>query len=152
MTCWVWVLGHMDGLRWVLEHNRMAFQRRARARRLDRIDKSDRAILFVTRAAFSNPMRHESRLIGVVRVTDEPESRNVSIGGKVFGLIVPFRPEIILGERSGPPAAAIAKRLEFVKRPEVWGTYFRNSPIEVSQRDFDVMARAIEGWRKERRD
>lgn len=96
-------------------------------------------------------MRDESRFIGVVRVTHQPESRNESIGGSVFELIVPFRPEIILGERSGPPAASIAKKLDLVKRPEVWGTYFQSSPIEVSQRDFDTMERAIEDWRRKKR-
>ena len=50
-------------------------------------------------------------------------------------------------ERSGPHVHELVSELEFVKRLEVWGQYFRNSPIEVSGTDFQVMAEAVRDWR-----
>jgi hypothetical protein len=55
------------------------------------------------------------------------------------------------GEKEGPSIISLASKLTFVKRPEVWATYFRNHPIEISERDFDVLAKAIEAWRNTRR-
>jgi hypothetical protein len=146
----VWVFGRVEGLLWVLQRNEMAFPVHA-LQRVSRIESGDRAILYIARGAFSNPTRHESRLVGLVRVTGAPERQTVTVAGRPYSLVVPFRPEVIFGQHSGPSVAALAQRLERVKRPEVWGTYFRNSPIEVSQRDFDVMARAVEDWRRKER-
>lgn len=124
----------------------MVFSNRA-APRIERMKKGDQAILYVTRRAFLNPMRDEARLGGIVRVIDAPKNRRVTIGGVQFAWVVPFTAEVVLPERTGPPAAMM-RRSALVKRPEVWGTYFRNSPIEVEQRDFDRMVKVIEEWPK----
>jgi len=41
---------------------------------------------------------------------------------------------------------SIVDKLRMVKRPEVWGVYFRSSPIEVTEPNFRIMARAVLEW------
>lgn len=143
----MWVFGEIEGLRWVLEHRRMAFPASA-ASRVAGMDSGDQAVLYLSRGAFHNPTRDVSRLGGIVRVTSAPRrGRPVTIAGREFEWFAEIQPEMLLPERQGPAVKALADGLDLVKRPEVWGQYFRTSPIEVGEKDFEVMARKIEGWR-----
>lgn len=122
---------------------RMAFGARTR-QRVSRMSSGDRAIVYVARQAFGNPRRDRARLGGVVQVTRAASrGRPVRIGDREYPLQVPFRAETLLPERQGPEVGALAPRLSFVKRPEIWGQYFRVSPLEVSRRDFLVLRRAV---------
>lgn len=144
MTFWIWVFGDIDGLRWVLERNRMAFPEHA-AGRARRIAAGDSAVLYTTRGAYSNPTRDRSRLQSIVDVVGEANHHEpVEIAGREVTWSCPIQPRVVLEERQGPEVAPLAAELEHVKRPAVWGQYFRNSPIAVSARDFDVLAKAVE--------
>lgn len=48
---WLAVFGHPDGLAWVLEHERLAFEA-SRARDVKRLQAGDRVLLYAARAAF----------------------------------------------------------------------------------------------------
>jgi hypothetical protein len=148
MKHWVWVFGEVEGLRWVLKHRRMAFPAAA-AGRIGTMGPGDQAILYLTRGAFHNPTRDVSQLGGLVTVTGPlRQGKAVEIAGREFAWFVPIEPEIILPERQGPEVRVVAPCLALVKRPRVWGQYFRATPIEVSEKDFMVMVRAIAGWRE----
>jgi hypothetical protein len=140
---WIWIFAEIQGLRWVLEHNAMAFPERA-ATQVAKIRRGDRAVLYVSRNAFHNPTRDESRLVGLVRVTsDAAVHRLTKIGTREYSWLLRFYPDTILDERTGPPVRPLVKRLQRVKRPEVWGGYFRSSPIEIVEEDFRVLASAV---------
>lgn len=142
---WIWVFGEIKGLRWVLQHRRMAF--RASARRALGIQPGDLAVLHVSRGAFHNPTRDISRLAGIVEVTSPVVAGDpVTIADREFSLVCHIRPLVVLPEREGPEVKPLATRLSFVKRPEVWGHYFRNSPAPISAGDYNVLAEAIEQW------
>ncbi len=146
---WLWVFGEIDGLRWVLDHRQMAF-RTHQARRAGRIRERDTAVLYVTRGAFHNPTRDRARLAGLAEVIGPPEQgQSVEIIDREFQLLVPIQVTILLPEREGPEVAPVAGRLDRVKRPEVWGHYFRNSPIEMTEHDWTLLRGLIEEWRTE---
>ena len=73
---WVWVFGEIAGLRWVTEHEIMAFPKAAR-RRIREMGRGDRAVLYVTRGAFHNPTRDEARLGGLATVLGDPQRGQV---------------------------------------------------------------------------
>ncbi len=140
---WLWVFGDIRGLRWVLERGTMAFAAHAAAR-LRGMAPGDRAVLYVTRGAFHNPTRDRAYLAGLVEVTSPPrETEPLEIAGRAFSILVDFTPVRVLPERQGPPVRDLVPRLQFVKRPEVWGQYFRASPIRLGGGDFHVLSDAI---------
>lgn len=116
-----------------------------------RMAEGDQAVLYVARGAFHNPTRDEGRAVGIVTVAGTPRRRDVLIGDWIghrrYGFLVEFIPEIILGERDGPPLKALVGMLKFVRQRAVWGMYFRRNPVEVEEADFRTIARAIETWK-----
>ncbi len=151
MRHWVWVFGEIKGLRWVLEDETMAFPDHAGAK-VRSMSKGDEAIIYTTRGAFHNPTRDVARLGGIIEVAGEASDRKaVEIAGREFTWTVPIRVETILPERTGPEVKPLAPKLSIVKKPEVWGQYFRSSPIEVNESDFIVMEQAIRSWVSELR-
>ena len=113
--------------------------------------RGDRAVLYAAQRAYHSPRIDESQLVGVVSVkTCLTRRKPVTIAGREFSLYVSFSPRRILPERQGPPVRPLAHRLELVKRPEIWGYYFRNSPIEISSADYTVLERVIRSWKAQR--
>lgn len=145
-ACWIWVFGEIEGLQWVLQRRRMAFPASARTR-ANRIGAGDRAVLHISRVAFHNPTRAGSRLAGIVELTGlVREADPIKIADRQFTLTCPFRPVVVLPERQGPELKPVAAGLSFVKRPEVWGHYFRVSPIHTTSEDFAFLQDAVERW------
>lgn len=56
---------------------------------------------------------------------------------------VRIRLDHLLPEHDGPLARVLAPRLDVVRKPEHWGNYFRQSPVEISQGDFAVLRDAV---------
>jgi hypothetical protein len=145
---WVWVFGEIAGLRWVLAERTMAF-RRAAAPRLLAMEKEDRAILYVGRGAFHNPTADAAHLAGLATALAPPTSdAPVTIDGEEFPWTAPIRVDLALPERAGPDVRPLVGSLSFVRRPEVWGLYFRSSPQEVPEADFRMLADAVKAWGK----
>lgn len=144
MQHWLWIFGEIEGLRWVLQHSRMAFGK-SQSASASQIQAGDRAILYVTRGAFHNPTRDRARLAGIVEITAGPRGgRTVTLNDRDFDVFVPFQAVHVLPEREGPEVATFAGKLGFVKNPLVWGQYFRKSPIKLSLRDFKTCEKAVQ--------
>lgn len=149
---WVWVFAEIAGLRWVAEQKQMAFPASATAKAA-RMRKGDRAVLYTSRGAFHNPTRDEARLVGLVTVTGDCEPLDgVEIAGREFTWACPISVELLLPERQGPSVRELAPRLELVQRPESWGGYFRNPPIEVSEHDWQLLVDAVQRWHHQHGD
>jgi hypothetical protein len=142
---WLVVLAEAEGLRWVLEHSRMAWTE-ASARRASRIRPGDRMVLYVARGAFHNPTRDESQLLGLAKVASPVRRfrRPVELAGRRFVCGCDLRLELVLPGRHGVPVRPLVERLSFVKRKEVWGQYFRSGLVQVPTQDLHVMATAID--------
>lgn len=144
---WVWVFAEIAGLRWVAQQKQMAFPASA-AVKAARMRKGDRAVLYTSRGAFHNPSRDEARLVGLATVTGPCEPVDgLEIAGREFTWTCPITVDLLLPDRQGPRVRDLAARLDRVKRPEAWGGYFRNSPVEVNEHDWSVLVDAVRQWR-----
>jgi hypothetical protein len=140
------VFGDIVGLRWVLAEQTMAF-RKATEPRLRLMEQGDRAVLYVGTGAFHNPTRDVARLSGLATVLAPPtDNTPATIDGQEFLWTVPIRVDLVLPERTGPEVRPLVGSLSFVRRPEVWGQYFRSSPVEILEADFRTLADAIQQW------
>jgi hypothetical protein len=81
-------------------------------------------------------------------VTEEVRDERVETGRCRFPVSVSIQIDVPLPERSGPEVAPLAERLSFVKRPEVSGMCFRESPMRLSEPDFRVFERTVVGFAK----
>jgi EVE domain len=143
MAYWVWVFGEVEGLRWVREHERMAFQSHA-ASRLTRMHKGDRAVLYVTRGAHHNPTRDVASVAGLATVASEPSQvPAVEIAGMEFSWLCSVQFDTPIVERAGPSVANLIDRLKLIQQKKSWGVYFRMSPVEIIEEDFRVFASAV---------
>jgi hypothetical protein len=141
---WVVVLAEAEGLRWVLQESRMAWTAGS-ARRAGLIRPGDRLLLYVSRGAFHNPTRDESQLVGVAEVAS-PVARlrkPLAMAKREFVCACSLRFEVTLPEREGVNIRSLVERLTLVRRKEVWGQYFRSGLVQVSARDFKIMADAV---------
>lgn len=142
---WVWVFGAISAFDTVVANKRMGFPVRA-ARRVALMGKGDQAILYLTRGAFRNPTRDRSRVAAAVTLSQSPGSETVTIGEQEYPYSVPFKIERLIGQdvrNAAPAVEPVVGKLELVRRPEVWGQYFRNTPIQISDQDFTVLARML---------
>lgn len=109
--------------------------------RARRIADGDRAILYVARGAYHNPTRDDARFTGIVTVTSDcRRQRPVAIGDRDFEWSCRFVVDQLLPERTGPLVRDLVNDLEYVKKPEVWGVYFRQSPIPLGESDFTLVS------------
>lgn len=141
---WLVAFGEIQGLRWVLEHERMAFSP-GLSRRAVRIQPGDSLVLYVTRGAFHNPTRDRSQIVGIATVKSPVTQlrKPVAIGEREFTSACDLETDMLLPERQGLPVEPLVARLSFVKRKEVWGGYFRSGLVELPDRDFRTLARAL---------
>jgi hypothetical protein len=141
---WVLVIGEAEGLHWVLKNSKMAFTE-AMSKRAGGIQPGDGLILYVGRGAFHSPTKDESQLAGVatVRSNASRSRKAIPIAGREFTTVCGIDVEIALPERRGVPIKPLVSRLRVVKRPEVWGQYFRQGLIEITKKDFDLMRRSV---------
>lgn len=143
-TAWLVAFGEIEGLRWVLGHERMAFSP-GLSRRAARIQPGDSLVLYVTRGAFHNPTRDRSQIAGLASVKS-PVTRlrkPVVMGGREFTSACDLEIEIVLPERQGLAVAPLVGQLSFVKRKEVWGGYLRSGLVQLPDRDFRTLTKAL---------
>ena len=144
MGYWLVVLGEVDGLRWVMANRRMAFTA-VRQSLATKIQLGDRLIVYVGRGAYHNPTRDRSQIIGVATVRTRVRGLRMplKIGGREFVCDCGLKIDIALPERNGVPIQPLIRKLSFVKRPEVWGQYFRSSLAPLSTSDFRLLENAV---------
>jgi hypothetical protein len=141
---WVWVFGEIVALRWVVEHQRMLFADHQQ-RRLTTMRAGGRAVLYTSRGAFHNPTRDEARLVGLatVQAAPTPADQPVAFGDRQFTWACPISIDLLLPERTGASVRDLVPTLDLVKKPHAWSSYFRQSPVKVSEADFERMVTAL---------
>lgn len=138
---WIWVFGRAAALDEVVAKGRMGFTERAH-HRVAVMGEGDRVVLYASRGAWANPPRDVSRVVGTAVLSADPSRIPVKVLGETYPWSAPFEVVVLVENprEDGAPVRPAAPRLSFVRRPEVWGLYFRNSPLEVSDPDFEVLA------------
>jgi hypothetical protein len=144
MSGWLVAFGDIGGLRWVLDHERMAFSE-GLALRARGVKSGDELILYVTRGAFHNPTRDQSQLAGLARVTSPVRRLRapVTIGSREFAETCGIRVVTSLPEREGIPFKPFVERMSFIHRKDAWGQYLRAGLIALPPHDHDVLRDAI---------
>jgi transposase-like protein len=122
---WVWVFGEIDGLRWVVEYQRMAFPPSAEPQ-VRRTAQGDRALLYTTRGAYHNPTSDAPRL------SRTPERLGPWGPGKEISAM-----------RHHPPYSE-----EFKQRAVQLVTEMGMSPSQVAS-DVGCSAQAVRNWRRQ---
>jgi hypothetical protein len=145
MSHWLWVFGEIAALRAVLAEQRMAFPLHARDS-VAAMRPGDQAVLYVTRGAHHNPTRDEARLAGLVEVREAPQELQTVVAERSFPFACRIAPILVLPERSGPPVKPLAEQLAMVRKPAAWGSYFRRSPLQLTEPDFRVLRSAMDTW------
>lgn len=141
---WVIVLAEPEGLRWVLQHSRMAWAARS-AKRASAIRPGDGVIVYAARAALRGSRSAEPRFLAVGEVAT-PVRRfpdPIEIGGRSYVSGCDLRFEVILQEELGVPVRPLIPQLGFIRRKDSWGQYFRSGLVRVPHEDFAVVARAM---------
>jgi hypothetical protein len=138
------VIGHREGLSWILGSERMAFARSGTAARSLACD--DKLFLYTTRACFLNPSRNVSRVIGHATVTSTVSalSSPVNIAGRTFphGCTIKVDSLAPLGE--GVPLRNLVDKLDaFSKNPQSWSLWLRRTLLPLSSHDASLIARHL---------
>jgi len=146
---WIWVFGEIQALRWVCEHNTMAFGAHA-TKVLTRARPGDQALLYVTQGARHRPNRDVSRLAGLASIVTEPAATQgeLVVAGRQFSWSCAIQVDILLPENTGPVIADLVDQLDLVTKANAWGAYFHRSPILINEHDFRVLAGALERFTK----
>ena len=141
---WLVAFGEIDGLRWVLKHSRMAFSE-GLAWRASRIRPGDQLVLYATRGAFHNPTRDRSQLAGLARATSPVRRlrRPVQIRGRDYVVACDIQVTVSLPERQGVDFAPFVRKLEFIRRKNVWGQYLRAGLVPISRDDGRFLEREV---------
>jgi len=141
---WLVVFGEIEGYRWVVQNRRMAFTE-GLCRRAADIRPMDQIVLYMSRAAFHNPTRDRSQLIGLARTGTSVGrmKQDVRIGDRVYVCGCKLLFDLLLPEREGVPADRLIPRLSFVRKPDQWGHCLRSGLIRLTQKDFALLAREV---------
>jgi hypothetical protein len=142
--CWLSVIGDVEGLRWVLRHDRMAWTV-ASNRRAASLAPGDGLIIYISRNAFHNPTRDESQLAAVATVlaTTKRLRKRLVFAGREFVATTDVRFEWRLPEREGVAIKPLVSGLSFVRKPHAWGQYFRSGLMEIPARDFSILETVV---------
>ncbi len=141
---WLIVLAEAEALRWALANRRMAFSA-GQCRKAGRIRPGDELVLYASRGAWHNPTRDESQLAGmaVVKAPVRKLPKPVPLAGREFTCGCRLEITIELPERAGVPIRPLVRTLEFVRRKDVWGQYFRSGLVEVPAADMARLRNAL---------
>jgi hypothetical protein len=113
--------------------------------RASRIRRGDKLFLYTSRAAFNNPTRDESQLLGLAtaRTAVARLSRPVVIADRQFVVGCKLHLQVVLPLRRALPFRPLVDRLSFVARKDAWSAYMRSSLIRLPTGDAHVLERAL---------
>lgn len=130
------VIGHMEGLAWVLKNSRMAFTAH-RARAGQQLRVGDRLFLYTSRGCFGNPTRDRGRVIGdgVVRTLVARRPRPVEIAGIWFTHDCVITLRSLTEYRQGLELAPLVGRLRAFPDKQAWSARLRQPLLELPDAD-----------------
>ena len=139
------VIGHQEGLSWILGSQRMAFSSITRSGARNLAPK-DRLFLYTTRGCFSNPGRDEGLIIGQAIVTSTVSSLNdpVIIAGRElpYGCSINVSSLVPLG--LGVSVRTLVDRLDiFSENPRAWAARLRRTVVPLSDHDANTFGESL---------
>lgn len=130
------ILGDYEGLRWVLENERMAFPA-ARRSQLTGVRPNDTFLLYTTRGCFHNPTRDRGRVIGVARVKSQIATLEdpIVINHREFGLSCDISIDFVLPRGDGVILADLVEELAVFPKPHAWSAALRRPLLTLPASD-----------------
>jgi hypothetical protein len=135
------ILGHREGLSWVLKNSRMAFTA-SRASEGERLAIGDRLFLYTTRGCFGNPTRDRGRVIGEAEVVGRLRRRPtpLSIGGRNFTHDCRIALASLAQFRKGIVIAELVPKLEVFPDERSWSARLRRPLLPLTPNDAQLIA------------
>jgi hypothetical protein len=137
---WLIVLGEKTALEWVLQNQRMAFRAHVPTTEL-RVGAP--IALYVTRGAFHSPVRDESHIAALGKITSEVRSEPVEVAGELYQSWCSLSLEVSSPLRRGLPFRPLVDQLEFIRKKQGWSMYLKRTLVQISDRDFSIIKQAF---------
>lgn len=138
------VIGHREGLSWILGSERMAFPGRPRSG-AQSLSPKDQLFLYTTRRSFNNSP-HEGRVIGRATVTSAVAALPTPV--VVAGRALPYGCSVSVDSLAplglGVPLRSLVDRLDvFSKNPQAWSVWLRRTVVPLSDHDANLLAKSL---------
>lgn len=139
------VIGHREGLSWILGSERMAFPRGPRSGAQSLAPK-DQLFLYTTRRCFNNPPHDEGRVIGRATVTSAVAALSTPV--VVAGRALPYGCSVSVDSLAplglGVPLRSLVDKLDvFSKNPQAWSVWLRRTVVPLSDHDANLLAKPL---------
>lgn len=141
---WLIVIGEREGLRWVIEHQRMAFRDTVKGKP----SAGDPFAIYVSRGAFHNPGRDEAQVLGLGTFKTGIERRATTVGDERYARTARLDISEVRPERQGLPFRPLVEDLTFIAKKSGWAAYVRQTLVPIPQADFDLIARRLREFPK----
>ncbi|SRR6266568_586967 len=136
------IIGHREGLSWILSSRRMAFV--GNQKQVPRnLAPDDQLFLYTTRGCFLNPSRSLGRVIGNATITGTVEALSppVTVGGRIYPYGCSIRVDSLAPLGQGVPLRSLVNELDaFSKKPEAWSAWLRRTLLPLSDHDAVLLA------------
>ena len=138
------ILGNRDGLRWVLENERMAFPGR-RDKAAESLAAGDELLLYTTRGCFGNPGRDLGRVIGRARAATPVQTldKPVEVAGREFSSGCKFELTSLAPFGSGVALTEHVHELAVFPDPASWSAWLRRPLLRLPFDDARLLLREL---------
>jgi hypothetical protein len=138
------ILGHREGLAWVLRNSRMAFTE-SRAAEGAQLTVGDRLFLYTSRGCFGNPTRDRGRVIGEAGVTSALRRRRepMEITEQQFTHDCQIELKSLAPFREGVVIADLVDQLEAFPDRRSWSFRLRRPLLPLPRPDVALIAREL---------
>lgn len=134
---WLIVIGEREGLRWVVEHQRMAFRDTVKGSP----SAGDAFAIYVSRGAFHNPGRDEAQILGLGTFKTGIERRATTVGDERYARTARLEISDVRPERQGLPFRPLVESLTFIAKKSGWAAYVRQTLVPIPEADLDLIAK-----------
>lgn len=141
VASWLFVIGEVAALNWVVRHRVMAFRDHIRT---GGVNEGDRFAMYVTRGAFHNPATDQGRIFAIGTIVSPVSRRNLAIAGETFHKSVRFdfdRPPV--PPREGMPFRPLVSELGFIRKKRFWAAYLRRALVQITEADLRRLDTAL---------
>jgi hypothetical protein len=138
------ILGHRQGLAWVLRNKKMAFSA-ARSSDGKRLVIGDRLFLYTSRGCFGNPTRDRGRVMGEATVVSKVHalSEPLVIADREFAYACDIELSTLAPYRQGLAIADLVSELSIFPDAATWSFKLRRPLLPLEPADASLIARKL---------
>jgi hypothetical protein len=144
-SAYLLIIGHREGLSWMLGTERMAFPHDPGSDKAS-LEADDQLLLYTTRGCFKNPTRDDGRVIGQATVTSAVTGlRNpVIVAGRTFPYGCSIRVESLAPLGLGVSLRTLTTQLDaFKSNPQAWSVWLRRTLLPLSDHDASLLTKRL---------